>query len=342
MARILIRADAAAAMGTGHVMRCLSLVEILHERGHECRFAMAETTPAITALLAGRGLPVERLPGPAGSAADLAAMRALAIKADALVIDGYHFGTPYRAGLAFCARPILAWDDGGVEPLHATLVVNASGAACAEAYAPRAPGARLLLGPAYIPLRREIRTLIGATRPAHGHLLISFGGSDPLGLTAPVLTALAPQFEGRIEAVLGGSVADPRPAEAAVARYSERIRLHRDTPHMGPLMLGARLAISAAGGTLAELAALRTPSLLVGVAENQQEAARLSPSHGWCLAVDGLATNAGPWIVATTLALWPDTPKLAAMSAAAAGLVDGGGPGRIADALEMAIALRTL
>jgi UDP-2,4-diacetamido-2,4,6-trideoxy-beta-L-altropyranose hydrolase len=338
MARILIRADAAAAIGTGHVMRCLALVEVLQERGHACRFAMAESTPAIAALLAGRALRIEPLPGPAGSAADLAAMRALATEADALVIDGYHFGTAYRAGLALCARPILAWDDGGVAPLHATLVVNASSAARVEQYAPRAPGARLLLGPAYTPLRREIRQLIGAARPADGHLLVSFGGSDPLGLTAPVLTALAPQFEGRIEAVLGGSVADPRPAEAAAARFPERIRLHRDTPHLGTLMLGARLAISAAGGTLAELAALRTPSLLVAVAENQRAAACLSPGHGWCLALDGLAADAAPRIVAAALALWPDTPKLAAMSAAAAGLIDGGGPGRVADALETAIA----
>ncbi|MGB8840018.1 MAG: UDP-2,4-diacetamido-2,4,6-trideoxy-beta-L-altropyranose hydrolase, partial [Aliidongia sp.] len=106
----------------------------------------------------------------------------------------------------------------------------------------------------------------------------------------------------------------------------------------GALMLGARLAISAAGGTLAELAALRTPSLLVAVAENQQEAARLSPGHGWCLALDGRDADAVPRIVATALALWPDTPRLAAMSAAATGLVDGGGPGRVADALETLIA----
>jgi UDP-2,4-diacetamido-2,4,6-trideoxy-beta-L-altropyranose hydrolase len=338
VAQILVRADAAAAIGTGHVMRCLALVEILQERGHQCRFAMADITPAIAALLAGRALPVELLPGPAGSAADLAAMRALAVAADATIIDGYHFDTAYRAGLALCARPILAWDDGGSDgPLHSALVVNASSAARAEDYARRAPGARLLLGPAYIPLRQEIRSLIGAARPADGHLLVSFGGSDPLGLTGPVLAGLAPCFDGRIEAVLGGSVTDPRPAEAVAARFPTRIRLHRDTPHLGALMLGARLAISAAGGTLAELAALRTPSLLIAVAENQREAVRLSPGHGWCLGFDGLDADAVPRILATALALWPDTPRLAAMSAAAAGLVDGGGTGRVADALEALI-----
>jgi len=337
MAQILLRADASAAMGTGHVMRCFALLEVLQERGHACRVAQAETTPAIMALLAERGLPVTALPDPAGSPADLAAT--LALPADAIILDGYHFDEAYRAGLAGSGKPILAWDD-GTPPiaLHATLVVNASSAARAEEYAIRAPGATLLLGPRYIPLRRDIRRLIGLPKPADGHLLLTFGGSDPLGLTAPVLRALAPRFSGRIEAVLGGSVDDPGPAEAAAALVPDRVRLHRDTPRIGDLMRGARLAVSAAGGTLAELAALHTPSLLVVVAENQSAAAEISVRHGWSLAIDGRTEDAVPHIVDAAVALWQDETRLAAMRDATEGLVDGGGPDRLADALEAALA----
>ncbi len=333
MAQILLRADASAAMGTGHVMRCLALLEVLQARGHACCVALAATTPALTALLTERGLPVIALPGPANAAVDLAAT--LAIPADAIILDGYHFDETYRAGLAAGGKPVLAWDD-GVPPgaLHATLVVNTSTAIRAEDYEVRAPGAQLLLGPRYIPLRRDIRRLIGLPKPAERHLLVTFGGSDPLGLTAPVLRALAFRFDGRIEAVLGGSVVDSRPAEAAAALAPDRIRLHRDTPRIGELMQGARLAISAAGGTLTELAALHTPSLLVVVADNQKEAARISAEHGWSLALDGRTADAVPRLVETALALWLDATSLAAMSRAAEGLVDGGGPDRIADALE--------
>jgi UDP-2,4-diacetamido-2,4,6-trideoxy-beta-L-altropyranose hydrolase len=338
MARLLLRADASAAMGTGHVMRDLALVEVLQERGHACRFAMAETTAALAALLAARGVPLDLLPGPAGGKADLARTLALAAEADAVSLDGYHFDAAYRAGLAACARPILAWDDGApAVPLAATLVVNASSAARPDDYAARAPGATLLLGPAYLPLRREIRALIGTPRPADGHLLLTFGGSDPLSLTAPVLRGLAARLDGRIEAVLGGSVADPGPALAAAGDHPERIRLHRDTPQIGQLMAGARLAISAAGGTLAELAALRTPSLLVAVAANQRAAAQFSAAHGWCVAVDGEKAGAVARIVETGLTLWADPPRLAAMSERAAGLVDGQGPYRLADALKAAL-----
>jgi UDP-2,4-diacetamido-2,4,6-trideoxy-beta-L-altropyranose hydrolase len=343
MARILFRADAGAKMGTGHVMRCLALVEVLQTRGHTCRFAMAETTPALSALLAGRGVPVDLLPCPAGGTADLDATRRLAADADAVSLDGYHFDGAYRAGLAACNRPILAWDDGAPPvALAATLVVNPSSAAQPADYATRAPGATLLLGPAYVPLRREIRSLIGTERPADGHLLLTFGGSDPLGLTAPMLHSLAPLLDGRIEAVLGGSVADPAPAQAAASSFPGRVQLHRDTPQLGRLMAGARLAVSAAGGTLAELAALRTPSILVAVAGNQQSAALLSAQHGWCVAIDGEAPCAVALIARTALALWHDRRRLAAMSEKAAGLIDGGGPDRLADALERMIVRRSL
>ncbi|MEI9985272.1 MAG: UDP-2,4-diacetamido-2,4,6-trideoxy-beta-L-altropyranose hydrolase [Aliidongia sp.] len=269
----------------------------------------------------------------------LAATLERTTEADAVILDGYHFDGAYRAGLKGSGKPILAWDDGApLVPLHATLVVNASSASRAEDYAERAPGARLLLGPAYLPLRRDIRRLIGLPRPASGHLLLTFGGSDPLGLTAPVLQSLAPRFDGRIEAVLGGSVADPRPAEAVATAYPDRIRLHRDTPRIGELMRGARLAVSAAGGTLAELAALHTPSILVVVADNQSDAARLSASHGWCLALDGRVDDAVTHITDTTLDLWRDNARLAALGRAAEGLVDGSGPDRLADALEAAMA----
>ena len=53
MTRIAIRVDASAAIGTGHLKRCLSLAQALAETGAEVRFVCRRIDPVAARLLAG-------------------------------------------------------------------------------------------------------------------------------------------------------------------------------------------------------------------------------------------------------------------------------------------------
>ncbi|PWC39210.1 UDP-2,4-diacetamido-2,4,6-trideoxy-beta-L-altropyranose hydrolase [Azospirillum sp. TSO35-2] len=349
MAVILIRADASAAIGTGHVMRCLAVAEALRDQGHEALFAAVESTPAIDRRLSADGFRHVAIAGPVGEAADLAATRSLLRREHgrAVMLDGYRFGEAYRAGLQAAGARVLAWDDlGDGMPLHADLVVNAAPQAAALPYAAMAPGAVLLLGPGYAPLRREVRLAArDARRPVAERrvLLVTFGGSDPLGLTGPVLAALAAArpADCRLVAVVGGS--NPRADE--VVALSRRLGAdHRldmsvevDCPRMGALMAESGLAVSAGGGTMGELAALAVPTLLVVTADNQAMASGDAAEMGWSTAVDARGTDAeqaAAAIAAAALALWNDGPRRQRMQDAAAALpLDGEGAVRIAQAL---------
>ncbi|BAI74101.1 hypothetical protein AZL_a05700 (plasmid) [Azospirillum sp. B510] len=342
MAVILIRADASPAIGTGHVMRCLAVAEALRDQGHEALFASAESTPAIDRRLSADGFRHVSIAGPVGEAADLAATRSLLRRehGTAVMLDGYRFGEAYRAGLQAAGARVLAWDDlGDGTPLHADLVVNAAPQAAALPYETMAPGAVLLLGPGYAPLRRELRLaartprLRVADRPV---LLVTFGGSDPLGLTGPVVRALA---EGRpagcrIAAVVGGS--NPRAAELATLA-SDEVSVEIDCSRMGALMAEAGLAVSAGGGTMGELAALAVPTLLVVTADNQAMASGDAAGLGWSDAVDARGRDpaqAAAAIAERALALWADAGRRQRMQDAAAALpLDGDGAVRIAHAL---------
>ncbi|MBP2232112.1 UDP-2,4-diacetamido-2,4,6-trideoxy-beta-L-altropyranose hydrolase [Azospirillum agricola] len=341
MAIILVRADASPAIGTGHVMRCLAVAEALREDGHEVVFAAAESTPAIDRRLAAEGFRQIAIAGPVGEAADLAATRAALRRehASAVMLDGYRFGDAYRAGLRAAGARVLAWDDlGDGSALHADLVVNAAPQAHRLPYDRMAPGALLLLGPAYAPLRREIRQAARAgRRPIAGRpvLLLTFGGSDPLGLTGPLLEALAVRRPSgcRLVAVVGGS--NPRAAEVSAlgARLGPGVSVAVDCPRMGTLMAEAGLAVSAGGGTMGELAALAVPTLLVVTADNQAPASAEAATLGWCDAVDARRGDAVPAIVEAALALWADPARRGAMAEAAAALpLDGEGACRIARA----------
>ncbi len=349
MAVILIRADASPTIGTGHVMRCLAVAEALREQGHEALFAAVESTPAIDRRLSADGFRHVAIAGPVGEAADLAATRSLLRRehGSAVMIDGYRFGEAYRAGLQAAGARVLAWDDlGDGTPLHADLVVNAAPQASALPYDAMAPGALLLLGPDYAPLRRELRLAARETRRPIDErpvLLVTFGGSDPLGLTGPVLEALAAgRPDGcRLVAAVGGS--NPRAAaltELAVRlgrQFGVDLSVEIDCPHMGALMADSGLAVSAGGGTMGELAALTVPTLLVVTADNQAMASGDAAALGWCDALDARGNSpadAAAIIAARALALWADAPRRQAMQDAAAALpLDGDGALRIARAL---------
>lgn len=330
-------------------MRCLAVAEALMEREIPCLFAAAALPDAAERRLRASGAGVVRLGGAVGGGGDRAATVALASRAGAVVLDGYGFDAAYRAAVAAAGRPVLAFDDGAFTgphppgPLSAALVVNASPGAASADYGVSAPGARLLLGPAHAPVRREVRH--AAARPVlpldrRRSVLLTFGGSDPLALTAPCIRLLAPRLPPgvRLVAVVGGGSPWLEDCRTAAAPFGERVAVHYDTPAMGDLMTGAGLAVSAAGGTVAELAALAVPAVLAVVADNQAPAAAAVGAAGmpsWCQVADvrGGGEQAAARITAAALALWDDPPRRQAMSDAARGRVDGQGAGRIAQAL---------
>ena len=338
---VLFRADAAASFGTGHVMREMALAEGLADAGTICQFAMASSPPAILERLRNARFAVHMIDAEAGSAEDAKATATLArtLGAKALVLDGYHFDAAYRLRLRTSGCRILAFDDLATLPhLHADIVVNAAPEAHRLPYPRIAPGALLLLGSDHVMLRRDIRSAIASPRRAvadRTSLLMTLGGSDPLGLTAPCIERLAPAFPAgcRLTVVVGGG--DPRAeaVAAAGARFADRVAVRHATLAMGALMAEAGLAVSAGGTTIGELAALQVPTLLVVVADNQVPAAAHTVRSGWCLALDGRAPDAPDRIAQNAVALWHDPARRSAMAEQARGLVDGRGVERVAAAL---------
>lgn len=341
MTTVLIRADASSAIGVGHVMRCLAVAEALAERGADILFACAELPAPLRVRLLEDGFAVTDLPGPAGGAQDLAATATLAHSAAAAILDGYRFGEDYRAGVRQAARgPVLSFDDAAdLDALHADLIVNAAPDADKLDYPAKAPGAVLLLGPAYAPIRRDIR-LAAALAPlewaARDRILVTFGGSDPLGLTGPVMACLTGLLPGvGIDVAVGGGNPRVEALKALAALLGPQIALHIDARHMGDLMRRAGLAVAAAGGTAGELAALRTPALLVVIADNQAGAAASLAAAGWPVveARGADVARSAESIAQAAADLWRNAPRRCALAATLADKVDGQGAARIAASL---------
>jgi UDP-2,4-diacetamido-2,4,6-trideoxy-beta-L-altropyranose hydrolase len=339
MALILIRADASPAKGTGHIMRCLALAEALRDQGDHVAFVTAEITPSLADRLTDDGWDYRTVTGD-----DPAAILEISsrLKADALVVDSYWLDADWRAAVRPGFRAVLALDDMADRPLHADLVWNPSPLAHTLPYDRLAPGAALLFGDAYLLLRREIALAASGPRlplADRDSILLTFGGSDPAGLTVPVVKRLAPALPAGIhlDVVVGGSNPALDCIRAACARFPDQVRLHVDSRRMGELMAGAGLAVTAGGGTVGELAALAVPSLLVVIADNQAPAAADARAKGWAWVIDarGDRAVAADAVATSALSLWADLPARTTLShRIGAGGIDGRGAERVAAALR--------
>lgn len=292
-------------------MRCWALAQICLKQSFQPLFALHDCPTGLLDRIRRSGMHVVELAG-AYDAIEISALVA-AVDPVAIVLDGYCLDAEYRCAVAALGRPVLAIDDGNLPfALHADIVLNSAPLADPVYYARIAPGAELLLGPAYAPLRAEFRdsTPDRAAAGSSERVLLTLGGSDPAGLTLPVSRALLEALPGeaQLDVVLGAAYPDYGPIETLAADRAPRVRLHRNTERMAALMAGVRLAVSAAGSTLWELANMGVPTVGLVVADNQADNLR-TPAHEWFLSVDARHSRdrVPQQVSSIALALWQDS-----------------------------------
>ncbi len=335
--RILFVVDAGPAVGGGHVMRSLTLAQALGAQGATCVFV---GPPALSGILDAFAPDTPRI-----GAEDLAAA-AVREAFDAIVFDHYGLSEPDHRAMAQ-GRPVLVIDDLADRPLGADLVLDSGPARRAADYMGLTPdSARLLLGPAYAPVRPEFAALREPALAWRGEpvlrILVSMGLTDVGGVTARVVDLLRPRVNDiGIDIVLGGQ-APSLPGLRKIARRDPRLMIHVDTPHMARLTAEADLGVGAAGSSTWERCVLGLPTLMVVLAENQRGAARAIAEREAALAVDIQAADFEIAFDRALMRLLRDADLRRRLAASSAEICDGLGAGRVAEALFNLIGGRTV
>lgn len=296
--KVLFRTDASLEIGTGHVMRCLTLADALRLRGNECLFVCRAHASHLGELIGQRGHRVQLLPvepdqvrplDPAdqpfhlawlGSAwerdAEQTAELARAEGVDLLVVDHYALDARWEGMLRPWCKQILAIDDLADRPhdcdflLDQNLIQDMQGR-----YANRVPDSCIqilgpnfaLLQPRYAELHDRLPLRAGPIR----RVLIYFGGADADNLTGMAIAACLSLPEHSVDIDV---VANPRGPHIDALREQIRafshITLHESLPSLAALIARADLAIGASGATSWERCCLGVPSLVISLAENQR------------------------------------------------------------------------
>jgi UDP-2,4-diacetamido-2,4,6-trideoxy-beta-L-altropyranose hydrolase len=347
---ILIRADASAAIGTGHVMRCLALGQAWQDAGGQVVFAMADSTPATLARLAAENCAVTSICAQAGSLEDAECLSRLAseISASWIVLDGYSFSSNYcRRMKEASARQLFVADHDSEDELVSDLVLNHNLHAKQSMYGRRSSDNVVLLGLRFALLRREFNGWRGwhrQTPPTARKILVTMGGSDPAGLSELAIQALQRVRLNGLEIILVAGGSNPRfeGLRSRARNLEGNLRVETDVTNIPELMAWADLGISAAGSTYLEMCMLRLPSIVIDGADNQLPIAHELHRRGVAVHV---ARGAA---IVHELALQMETLISSAqlrayLSERAAALVDGRGAARVVAAMRgQAITFRSV
>jgi UDP-2,4-diacetamido-2,4,6-trideoxy-beta-L-altropyranose hydrolase len=278
---LLIRADADALIGTGHVMRCLALAEAWQDTGGDVLLVSACDAPALEDRLKKKGINILHISQEAGTLGDSDEISRIAHEhgADWIVVDGYHFGAEYQKIIKDSGLSLLFIDDyGHADHYYADIVLNQNIYADMSIYQHCEPYTRFLLGTKYALIRNEFLKWSGWHREipeVARKILVTLGGSDPDNVTLKIIEAVrAIDLEGlEVKVVVGGASPHLDLIHETVKEISN-FTLVKNAENMPELMAWADIAISAGGSTCYELLFMDVPSIVIPIAENQEPIAK--------------------------------------------------------------------
>lgn len=367
MMRVIVRADASALLGAGHVMRCLALAGELKKRGHQVVFVMRPLAGHMIFETQAAGFEVLELPDLQWVSADSQAgwiensrapdcqqwdaNETLALLShrplDWLLVDHYALGTQWQVSMRVATQKLMVIDDLADRVLHCDLLLNQNPGAHTESYVGLIPlASQKFMGPVYALLRPEFSSRASHQRGLNQELsaarvIVSLGGVDPLGLALQVVLALADcGLRGSGVTVLVGN---HNPHEQALLSTCQELGFVglKTANTMAQLMEQADWAVGAGGVSLLERCAMGLPSIAMAIAPNQQPGVAAAQAAGAVLALDPFGTGVAELLRQAIQNLLTKPERLKAMSKAAIALCDGRGTARVVDALQAgALALR--
>ncbi len=289
---VVIRVDSSSQIGSGHLMRCLTLAGKLKKQGVEVAFICRDLEGNLTELVRKQGYELYLLPRAAkdDKLTGYAMWLTVSQKRDAeetiaiiqkfyvvnrLVIDSYAIDETWEKLLRPYVQEIFVIDDLANRGHDCDILLDQNYYLDKEhRYDGLVPeSCKLLLGPEHALLREEFYEAKKHLRKRDGsihNILVFYGGSDLTDETTKAIHAL-------IELNLPGVTADV--IVGALNRKKDRIRelcsqheflhYHEQVSNMAEFMNNADLMLGAGGTTTWERYFLQLPAIVTAIAENQ-------------------------------------------------------------------------
>lgn len=312
---VAFRVDASKDIGTGHVMRCLTLADALGERGAKPVFICRAHIGNLIDLIKERGYEVKVLQSSNSESPPLLEGRSydswlgcdwssdaimtqsvLEGVVDWLIVDHYSLDQKWENLLRSNCRHLMVIDDLADRRHDCDLLLDQNLGRSLNDYVGLVPmSAKTLLGPNFALLRPEFSQMRACNlkqriHPRFKRLLITMGGMDKDNATGKVLDVLksstALPYDVEINIVLGSRAPHLEKIFKQVKTLPYSTKVLVDVKNMAQLMTESDLVIGAAGCTALEFCCLGLPALILVLAENQKAGAEALKRNGAAIVLD--------------------------------------------------------
>tara|TARA_B100001093_G_C26789761_1_gene998431 strand:+ start:220 stop:1323 length:1104 start_codon:yes stop_codon:yes gene_type:complete len=316
--KFIFRTDASIKIGAGHVMRCLTLAKFLRSKGHHCEFICRDLIGNLSLRISKAGFFCHLLIENHEQSYDqnelsggyydwlvasvtLDASQTIEIvkkdKIDWLIVDHYSLDDHWETQIKQYVDQIIVIDDLANRRHNCDILLDQTLNRDALAYDGLVTqNVKLLCGSNYVLLRPdffELReaSLLRRKIPIFKNLLVSLGGMDENNVTGTVLEILAdsslPQ-DLKITILLEETAPWLSSVNNLASSLPWDIKVLSSVDNVAELMMEADLAIGAGGTSCWERCSLGLPTILLVLAENQQEIARQLLYYGAVFSIDDI------------------------------------------------------
>lgn len=351
---VVIRADASYTIGSGHIMRCLTLAERLRSKGAEVSFICRDFQGNLADYIESKGFGVYLLPRikegqltqdnsemfwlgtdwETDANETISVLKKYSNKINWVIVDHYGIDYKWQCKIRTMVSNIMVIDDIANRKHNCEILLDQNlfehpSLRYSDLVSQRC---KLLLGPQYALLRSEFRDARLYSPQRDGHvqqLMIFFGSSDLANETLRTIQAIQ-SLPLNIDIIVGRINPNLKKIEDFVSK-DKNMKMYCDVDDMAQFMLKADLSIGASGSVSWERCCVGLPSIIISIADNQENIAKSLEKYNSAIYLGRSSDVSSSDIINAVQTMMQTPSKVRELSQNACRLVDGLGAERVSD-----------
>lgn len=295
---VAFRVDGSQNIGTGHIMRCLSLAHYIMVNGGRCSFITRPANGDLIKKISSQNISILKLPSAErfefdtksdctyanwlGTSQQQDALDTIRLLnedyPDWVVVDHYSLDVEWEGLLRPYCRFIMVLDDLVYSKHDCDVLLNQNLNASVEQYQSLVPeNCKVLTGPEFALLRPEFYEEnrskgLPTDVKLKANIMITMGGVDAQNSSCDVLKIIAKREHHeniKVHLVIGPSSPWKDDLQHLARELPYDINVHVNPQHMASIMAKSDLAIIASGSTTWECCAMGMPMIAIPIVDNQ-------------------------------------------------------------------------